>query len=337
MAMRYLALIIFSTIVFAAISGSGSSFVYPYIQLVIKYKHLPVNYQAVGSGAGQANWVNKLTDFAASDVPLVMNFWEKVKGQYVVHVPIIAGGVAVVFNLPGIRELKLSCEVLANIYLGKIRYWDDPAIRSLNPDAPLPHKPIIAVHRSDASGTTALFTKYLSKCSKEWARRVGSNLVVRWPVDYMGTGIGAPKNQGVAATVARTPYSIGYVELAYTKGLKVAAISNAEGNFVLPTAETISKATEEASKYFTCILCYPDKFVDALIMAPGKDSYPIVGVPFLIFSLKEAKAYQIINFAKALLDPEMQKIAIKLGYAPLAEAFREKVLCELNLAELAVK
>ncbi len=335
--MRYLTLIMLSAIAFAAISGSGSSFVFPYIQLVVKYKHLPVNYQAVGSGAGQANWVNKLTDFAASDVPLVKNFLERVKGQYVVHVPIIAGGVAVVFNLPGVEHLKLSCKVLADIYLGKIRYWDDPAIKALNPGVPLPHKPIIAVHRSDASGTTALFTKYLSKCSEEWAKRVGSNLVVRWPVDYMGTGIGAPKNQGVAATVARTPYSIGYVELAYTKGLKVAAISNAAGNFVLPNAKTISKATEEASKYFSCILCYPDRFVDALIMAPGKDSYPIVGVPFLIFSLKEPKAYEVIKFAEALLDPTMQKIAIKLGYAPLADTFRDRILCELKLAELAVK
>lgn len=232
-------------------------------------------------------------------------------------------------------KLKLDGETIAKIYMGEIKYWDDPRIKALQDPAVasrLPHKPIIAVHRSDASGTTAIFTTYLSKSSSEWSQKVGSGLVVKWPVDEMGRGIGAPKNQGVAATVSKTPYSIGYVELAYAWQAKLptAALKNAEGYFVEPTAETISAATEGAMKYWACPLHAPYEFAHSLILAPGKNSYPIVGVPYMIFYKDSPKLKSLVKFAEYLLSDQLQSQVTKMGYAPLGKALRQKVVAQLE-------
>ena len=320
--------------------GTGSSFVYPFLATAAYYyNQANVQYQATGSGAGISNLLNGLTDFAASDVPIPPPRYCQLlyQGKQVIHVPLVAGAVVIVYNLPEIRgmTLRLDGDVIAKIYLGQIRYWDDPRIKALqSPEVAsrLPHKPIIAVHRSDASGTTAIFTTYLSKSSREWAKEVGSGLTVKWPVDEVGRGIGAPKNQGVAATVSKTPYSIGYVELAYAwqAKLPMAALKNAEGYFVKPNAKTISAATEGAMRYWVCPLHAPYEFANSLILAPGKDSYPIVGVPYLIFFRDSPKLKSLVKFAEYLLSDPIQSQVTKMGYAPLSKALRQKVITQLE-------
>ncbi len=322
------------------LTGSGSSFVYPFLSTAAYYYHgANVQYQATGSGAGIVNLLNHLTDFAASDVPMPKQSYCKLlyKDQLVVHVPLVAGAVVVVYNVPELRgmTLRLDGKVLADIYMGKIKYWDDPRIKELQTPqvaARLPHKPIVAVHRSDASGTTAVFTTYLSKSSKEWAKEVGSGLVVSWPVDRIGRGVGAPKNQGVAASVSRTPYSIGYVELAYAlqARLPMAELKNAEGYFVKPTPQTISAATEGAMKYWCCVLHAPYWYANALVLAPGKNSYPIVATPYLIFFKNSPKLRYLIKFAEYLLSDQIQNNVYRMGYAPLSKALRQELIKELN-------
>jgi len=341
--MKRIALLVLAlpTLVLAvSLYGSGSTFVYPFMSVAAYYyQGASVTYQGVGSGAGISNLLNHIVDFAASDVPMPKIDYVPLlfKRVQVVHVPIIAGAVAVVYNIPELhgKTLRLDGKVLAEIYMGKIRYWDDPRIKELQtPDVArlLPHKPIIAVHRSDASGTTAVFTKYLSKSSAEWAEKVGSHLVISWPVDRVGRGIGAPKNQGVAATVAKTPYSIGYVEYAYAiqARLPVAAIKNAYGYFVKPTPKTISAATEGAMRYWVCILHAPYEYADALVLAPGKNSYPIVATPYMIFFRDSPKLRYLVNFAKYLLSDQLQNAAVKMGYAPLSKQLRQELIKELN-------
>ncbi|ABU82155.1 phosphate ABC transporter substrate-binding protein PstS [Ignicoccus hospitalis] len=333
-------LLLSHAVIAASLYGSGSTFVYPFVSLAAYYyKAAHVTYQGVGSGAGIANLLNHLTDFAGSDVPIPKERYAPLlfEGKQVVHVPVVAGSVVVIYNVPelGNKVLKLDGEVLAEIYMGKIKYWDDPRIKALqDPEvaAKLPHKPIIAVHRSDASGTTAVFTKYLAKSSAEWNAKIGSHLVINWPVDKVGRGIGAPKNQGVAATVSKTSYSIGYVEYAYAVQAKLptAALKNAEGNFVLPTPETISAATAGAAKRWICVLHAPYFYADSLVLAPGKDSYPIVATPYIIFFRDSPKLKQIVDFVKYLLSDELQKASIKMGYAPLSKSFRQQLLAELD-------
>ncbi|UXD21359.1 phosphate ABC transporter substrate-binding protein [Ignicoccus pacificus DSM 13166] len=323
------------------LTGTGSSFVFPFLSAAAYYyQGANVQYQATGSGAGIVNLLNHLTDFAASDVPMPKNNYCKLlyEGKQVVHVPLVAGAVVVVYNVPELRgmTLRLNGKVLADIYLGKVKYWDDPEIKRLQTPqvaSRLPHKPIIAVHRSDASGTTAVFTTYLSKSSREWARRIGSGLTVTWPVDRLGRGVGAPKNQGVAASVSRTPYSIGYVELAYAiqARLPVAELQNAEGYFVKPTPETISAATEGAMKYWVCVLHAPYWFANSLVLAPGRNSYPIVAVPYMIFFRDSPKLPYLIKFAEYLLSDNIQKNVVRMGYAPLSKALRMEIIKELNM------
>ena len=333
-------ILLIAPVLAVTISGSGSSFVFPFISVAAYYyQGANVQYQAVGSGAGIVNLLNHLTDFAASDVPMPKQMYCKLlyQGKQVIHVPLIAGAVAVVYNVPELRgmTLRLDGKVLADIYMGKIKYWDDPEIKALQTPqvaSHLPHRPIIAVHRSDASGTTAVFTKYLEKSSPEWAKRVGSGLVVNWPVDSSGRGVGAPGNQGVAASVMKTPYSIGYVELAYAlkARLPMASLKNAEGAFVKPTPQSISAATEGALKHWICVLTAPYWYTDSLVLAPGRGSYPIVATPYLIFFKDSQKIRYIIQFIKFLYSDNMQNSATRMGYAPLSKALRQEVLKELN-------
>ncbi|NPA85206.1 MAG: phosphate ABC transporter substrate-binding protein PstS [Crenarchaeota archaeon] len=320
--------------------GSGSTFVYPFVSAAAYYyQGARVTYQAVGSGAGIANLLNGITDFAASDVPMPKTEYAKLlfERTQVVHVPIVAGAVVVVYNLPelGDKPLRLDGEVLAGIYMGEIVYWDDPRIKALQePDVAslLPHKPIIAVHRSDASGTTAVFTLYLAKSSAKWASEVGSHMVVSWPVDRAGRGVGAPKNQGVAAAVAKTPYSIGYVEYAYAvqARLPMAELKNAYGNFVRATPESVSAATKGAMEKWVCVLHAPYAFADALVLAPGEDAYPIVAAPYLVFFRDSQKLQALVGFVEFLLSDRAQEAAVKMGYAPLSAELRQELLKELK-------
>ncbi len=314
------------------INGAGASFLNPQMQAwASKFYELTkgrvkVNYQSIGSGAGQANFKEGLIDFAGSDPPLKKEIYDEFQGKSgIIQFPVIIGTIVVVYNIPNIetQKLRLTGEVIAKIYLGEIVYWDDPLIKELNPDLNLPHEKIIAVHRSDGSGTTRVFTAYLSKIYKPWKEKVGSDFTVQWPVDQLGNGVGAKGNEGVAAAVQQNLYSIGYVETAYAygSGLKIALIRNRNGQYVIPTEETVKsslieltkilpKAHEDWSKIF------PDETVDP----PGLKSYPIVSFSFIILRQDyddEIKVALLREFFTWVLTEGQKKENIVPGYYPL--------------------
>jgi len=268
------------------LQGAGASFPYPQIsewarRFQDKYG-IQVVYQSVGSGAGQSMFLQKTVDFAGSDPPLSRDKWIQYK-ESIIQVPWLFGPVVIVYNipeLPGNYSLKLDGIAVARIYKGEITYWNDPYIKELNPEVAdkLPNKEIIAVHRSDASGTTEIFTTFLYKASSGvWpSELVGKS--INWPVDATGRGVGGKGNEGVTSAVVQTQYSIGYVEWSYAikNNLRVASIKNAAGNFVLPTIETLQDALKKANIPSSPL----DDFsgiLDSVIYAPGEKSYPILG------------------------------------------------------------
>jgi phosphate transport system substrate-binding protein len=268
------------------LQGAGATFPYPQIsEWARKFQDkygIQVVYQSVGSGAGQSMFLQKAVDFGCSDPPLSRDKWSQYKGS-VIQVPWLFGPVVIVYNIPELPDnynLKLDGIAIARIYKGEIAYWNDPYIKELNPEVAdkLPNKEIIAVYRSDSSGTTEIFTTFLYKASGGvWPRElVGKS--VNWPVDATGRGVGGKGNEGVTRAVMQIPYSIGYVEWSYAikNNLRVASIKNAAGNFVLPTSETLQEALKNANippsplDDFSGIL-------DSVIYAPGEKSYPILG------------------------------------------------------------
>lgn len=268
----------------AEITGAGASFPYPiYAKWAESYEvksGVKLNYQAIGSGGGIKQISNKVVDFGASDKPLTLEELDK-KG--LMQFPTVVGGVVPVINVPGIEAgtLVLSGETLANIYLKKITKWDDAAIVALNPNVKLPNNSITVVHRSDGSGTTFIFTDYLSKVSKEWATKVGSNTAVKWP-----TGVAGSKNAGVASYVKSIKYSIGYVELAYANenNLTYASMKNKDGAVVQPTIETFQSAAKYANWNEA------PGFYEILTNEPGKDSWPIAGATFILMYKQQDNA-----------------------------------------------
>ncbi len=284
------------------IIGGGSTFVNPQMQAwATKFRDLSkglvtVNYQSIGSGAGVAKWKSQALDFGASDIPLPKDIYSEIKGtgRQFIQIPIVAGAIAVIYNLPEWDEakcgnLRLSGEVLADIYLGNIIKWNDPKIVSLQDKCGdlLPDSPIIGIHRSDGSGTTAAFTLYLALVSDEWKNSVGWGYTVEWPRDQLGYGLGGKGNEGVTQKVVSTPYSIGYVELAYAlkSKLPVAELLNKAGNFVLPNATTISEAVKYASKKFPDPADDWSIIADKLLYLEGELSYPIVTYVYLVLDL----------------------------------------------------
>jgi len=230
----------------ADITGAGATFPYPiYAKWADAYRKATgngLNYQSIGSGGGIKQIRSKTVDFGASDKPLKL---EELEQSGLIQFPAIIGGVVPVVNVPGVNQgqLKLSGQTLADIYLGKVKRWNDPAIAGMNPGVPLPASAITVVHRSDGSGTTFLFTNYLSKVSPEWKSTVGENTSVAWPA-----GIGGKGNEGVAAQVQRLKGSIGYVEYAYAKQNKMAyaLLKNRAGSFVAPSEKTFQTAAASA-------------------------------------------------------------------------------------------
>lgn len=321
-----------STILSGTINGGGATFLNPQMQAwASKFYELTggkiqVNYQSIGSGAGQAKFREGVLDFAGSDPPLKADIYNEFKDKGgIVQFPVIIGTIVIVHNIPTVEseKLKLTGEVIAKIYLGEIIYWDDPAIKALNPELNLPHEKIIAVHRSDGSGTTRVFTAYLAKVSQDWKSKVGSDFTVAWPVDQLGNGVGGKGNEGVAAAVQQNLYSIGYVETAYAYevGLKIALIKNKDGNYVLPTKE----AVESASKALVRVLPKADEdwsniFPDETVDPPGKDSYPITSFSFVI--LRQAydnpvKVAILKEFFQWVLTEGQKNENIVAGYDPL--------------------
>ncbi len=258
------------------ITGAGATFPYPiYAKWAESYNvktGVKLNYQSIGSGGGIKQITNKTVDFGASDKPLKPEELEKAG---LVQFPAVVGGVVPVINLPGVADgqLRLSGEVLANIFLKKITKWNDAAIKTLNPSLALPDSAITVVHRSDGSGTTFVFANYLSKVSKEWADKVGADTSVAWPA-----GVGGKGNEGVASYAQRIKGSIGYVEYAFAKqnNLPTVILQNREGEFVKPSIESFQSAAKYAEW---------DKapsFYEILTNEPGKATWPITGASFIL-------------------------------------------------------
>ena len=252
------------------IVGAGSTFDFPFFSKAFydyteKHPDTTVNYQSIGSGGGIQQFTAKTVDFGASDVPMNAKELARAK-EPVLQIPITLGGAGVVYNLPGIAKgLHLTREVIADIYLGKIAKWNDPAIAKLNPDMKLPDKAISVVHRSDGSGTTYIFTDFLSHVSAEWKQKVGTGKDVQWPAP---SSIGGKGNEGVAGLVKQTPGAIGYVELAYLlqNNMPYAEVRNKDGKYVYPTIETVAAAAAtkpnvSATNFSIvdtgCAKCYP--------------------------------------------------------------------------------
>jgi len=302
------------------ISGAGSTFAQPIIgQWGSELKEsddLTVNYNSIGSGGGIAQFQANTVDFGDTDSAMTDEEIEVAdKNGVTVHVPIVFGAVTVSYNLPGVESgLKLDGETLGNIFLGEITSWDDPAIAKLNPGVKLPGTAITVVHRSDESGTTALFTQFLDETNKQWHEQVGADKTVKWP-----TGTGANGNDGVAGTVAQTEGAIGYVELAYAlqNEFTTAAVQNKAGEFVTPTLGSTSAAGEG-------VKFPPDLRFSAINASTSPKAYPIASGTFVIVyedlckaGKSEATAKNVVTFLDYGLG-EGQQVAEKLDYAGLS-------------------
>ena len=259
------------------LTGAGATFPYPiYSKWFYAYGRLTgvrINYQSIGSGAGIQQLKVRTVDFGASDAPLSNEEMRSMPGD-VIHIPTVAGAVVLTYNVRGIgKGLRLTPEIASGIFLGKIRRWDDSAIKRVNPRLRLPRQPIYVAHRSDGSGTTFIFTSYLSAVSGEWKSRVGAGKSVRWPV-----GIGGKGNEGVAGLVKQTPGAIGYVEMAYAvqNRLSYACVRNRAGRFIEPSIESTTAAANSAAAAMK-------KDVRTLIVnPPGKNAYPIAGFTYIL-------------------------------------------------------
>ena len=305
------------------INGAGSTFDYPaFTKWFEAYGKLDpnvrFNYQSIGSGGGQKQLLNQTVDFGASDAPMTDAAMSNAPGK-ILHLPVVAGGVAVIYNLKGDPKLKLDSDVIANIYLGNITKWNDPKITALNPGMDLPDVPIIPVHRSEGSGTTFIFTDYLSSVNSAWADTVGKSTSVKWPA---GIGLGAKGSEGVAGQVKQIPGAIGYAELAYADQNKMpyADVKNAAGNFISPTPDSVNAALATAK--------IPDDFRFSMVNPPGDKAYPIAGASWVLVYQQQKNAEhgrKLVAFLKwAVTDG--QKISSTLDYAPLPDNVQNRVL-----------
>jgi phosphate transport system substrate-binding protein len=297
------------------INGAGATFPYPiYSKWFSEYNKLhpevEINYQSIGSGGGIRQLINQTVFFGATDGPMTDEQLQSAPVK-ILHFPTVLGADVPVYNIPGLdAELKFTGKLLADVFLGKITKWNDPAIAAINPGVKLPGTDIVVVHRSDGSGTTYIWVDYLSKISPEWKKKVGIATSVNWPV-----GIGGKGNEGVAGLVKQTPGSIGYVELVYALQNKIdyGSVQNMAGEFVTATTASVSAAAAEAAKQM------PKDFRVSITNAPGKGVYPISSFTWLLFyenPKDKQRAKIMVDFLKwALTDG--QKFAPELGYAPL--------------------
>lgn len=301
-------------------TGAGASFPAPlYSKWAADYNKatgVKINYQSVGSGAGLRQIEAKTVDFGASDAPLKDDELSK-KG--LVQFPTVIGGVVPVVNIKGINpgQIKLSGQVLGDIYLGKINNWSDPAIKALNPGVALPDAAIAPVRRADGSGTSFIFTNYLSKVNAEWKSKVGEGTAVNWP-----TGAGGKGNEGVAAFVGRLPNSIGYVEYAYVKQNKMTYVQmqNADGNFVAPDDTAFKAAAAGAD--------WSKSFYQILTNQPGKESWPITGATFILMHKAQDKPVQAATSLKFFewAYKSGDKTATDLDYVPMPDSVKDTIL-----------
>ncbi len=304
------------------LNGAGATFPYPlYSKWFSEYKKIhpqvEINYQSIGSGGGIRQLLDKTVDFGASDAPMTDEQLAK-SAVPILHLPTVLGAVVLTYNLPEAkRPIQLTSELVADIFLGKVTKWNDAKLAAANPGVALPATAILVAHRSDGSGTSAIFTDYLAKVSPEWKAKVGSGTAVKWPA-----GLGGKGNEGVTGLVKQTPGAIGYVEFIYAKsnGLPVAVLKNKAGQFVEPTVDSVTAAAAGAMKNM------PDDFRVSITDAEGKTAYPISGFTYLLVyqQMDAKKGAELKQFLKwALADG--QKMAAPLGYAPLPNPMVAKV------------
>lgn len=305
-----------------AILGAGATFPYPlYSKMFDAYNKktgIQVNYQAIGSGGGIQQISAKTVEFGASDAFLKDKELATFSAP-VVHIPMALGSVAIAYNIPGNPDLKLTPDLLANIYLGNIKKWNDPKIKSVNPGATLPNLPITVVYRSDGSGTTSIFTTYLAEVNKEWAQDVGAGKSVNWP-----TGVGGKGNSGVAGTMKQITGSIAYLELSYCNQnkLQTAALKNASGKFISPSLEATALAAEGEK--------VPADTRINLVNSDQGNAYPIVGMTWVIVYKDQAYGKRTKEDAKQLVEllwwmvHDGQQFAEPLDYAKLSPGVQKK-------------
>jgi phosphate transport system substrate-binding protein len=303
------------------INGAGATFPYPlYSKWFDEYAKVDpsvrFNYQSIGSGGGQKQILAQTVDFGASDGPMTDENLAKAPGK-ILHLPTVAGAVVAIYNLPGAPKLKHDGAILAEIFMGKITKWNDKKIPALNPDTKLPATDLVVVVRSDGSGTSYIFTDYLSSVSPAWEKAVGRNTSVKWPV-----GLAAKGNEGVAGQVKQLPGTIGYVELAYAHQNKLpfADLKNRTGQYVTASIESITEALAAAT--------VPDDFRFSMVNAAGEKAYPIAGATWLLVYEQQkdsAKGKKMVEFLNWSIT-KGEGMAGSLDYAPLPEALQKRVL-----------
>jgi phosphate transport system substrate-binding protein len=309
------------------LNGAGATFPYPmYSKWFSEYHNahpdIQINYQSIGSGGGIRQVLAGTVDFGASDGPMSDEQLSQSKVK-ILHIPTVLGAVVPAYNVPGLSaEVKFTPEILSGIFLGRITNWNDKVIASANKDVKFPDQPIIVVHRSDGSGTTYIFTDYLSKISADWANGPGKGTSIKWPV-----GLGGKGNEGVAGTVRQMAGAIGYVELIYAVQNKIpyGPVKNAAGNFVKASLESVTEAAGS-------VKTMPADFRVSITNAPGKEAYPIASFTWLLIpaqSKDAAKGKIIADFLNWMVD-DGQKMTAALTYAPLPGNVAEKVKAEIK-------
>jgi phosphate transport system substrate-binding protein len=304
------------------LNGAGATFPNPIYQKWFSEYHklhpeIQFNYQSIGSGGGIRQVLAGTVEFGASDGPMTDEQLSQFKGK-LFHIPTVLGAVVPAYNVPGVTgELKFTPDILAGIFLGKIASWNDPAIVKANPGVNLPNQTIVVVHRSDGSGTSYIFTDYLSKVSSEWASSVGKNTSVKWPV-----GLGGKGNEGVAGQIRLVPGSIGYIELIYAvqNHILYGSVKNSAGAFVKANLDSVTSAAASIKNM-------PSDFRVSITNPPGKDAYPIASFTWLLIPEKSkdaAKGKIIADFLNWMVD-DGQKMTADLTYAPLPQGVAAKV------------
>ena len=308
--------------------GAGATFPNPlYQKWFSEYNRISpgarFDYQSIGSGGGIKQITTRTIDFGGSDAPMTEEEIRRTRGE-VLHIPTALGAVGITYHVPEVRaELRLTPEVIAGIYLGRVSRWNDPAIAATNPGLRLPDREITVVYRSDGSGTTFVFTEYLSKISPEWKQQVGSSTAVRWPV-----GIGAKGNEGITGQIKQTPYAVGYVEQLYAEQnkLPVAAVRNAAGEFVRPSLDSITAAAAGAAG------AMPEDLRVSITDAPGETAYPISSFTYLLVyrtQRDQAKGKALVAFLWWAVH-EGERYAREMSYAPLPPEMVAKAEAKIN-------
>jgi phosphate transport system substrate-binding protein len=312
--------------------GAGSTFDYPFFSRAFYEYHkidpnVSINYQSIGSGGGIQQFTRKTVDFGATDVPMSAKELAAVDGgaAAVLQIPVALGGVAIAYNLPGAPpHVRLSPAALSGIFLGEVHNWSDPAIASINSGARLPDLPIVVVHRADGSGTTFIFTDYLTRVSPEWKAKVGTAKTVAWPAT--GASVGMKGTEGVAGQIKNSPGAIGYVELAYAlqTGMAYAALQNKQGTFALPTMQSVRAAA--ATKPSVSATDF------SIVNAAGATSYPLAGYSWALLYRHYPTAQRQTVLCRLFhwLETDGQKLAAKVDYVELPPAVSARAVSALG-------